>query len=173
MKRLFTLICLAALVCSCSQKNAMNCGNEILLAEGWTLSAEGDGNANTAIVPSTVAGTLYDNGFFPENLFAEENYKKVDKSIFDKTWTYETRFKVAKKAPHFELRFDGISYYADIWLNGVQIASADTTSGVFIVRRYDVTNLLEKENTLKVSVKRAQKGDLNIGFVDWNPKPVD
>lgn len=173
MKRLFTLICLAALVCSCSQKNAMNCGNEILLAEGWTLSAEGDGNAYTAIVPSTVAGTLYDNGFFPENLFAEENYKKVDKSIFDKTWTYETRFKVAKKAPHFELRFDGISYYADIWLNGVQIASADTTSGVFIVRRYDVTNLLEKENTLKVSVKRAQKGDLNIGFVDWNPKPVD
>lgn len=37
--------------------------------------------------------------------------------------------------------FDGLNYDADIFLNGKQIASADTTAGVFIRRAYDLTNL--------------------------------
>ena len=69
--------------------------------------------------------------------------------------------------------FDGLDYYADIFLNGAQLASADTTFGVFIQRKYDVTDLLKGSNRLEVKLRRAQKGDLNIGFVDWNPRPLD
>ena len=74
---------------------------------------------------------------------------------------------------HAELVFDGLGYYADVFLNGKQIASSDTTAGVFIRRAYDVTGLLKANNKLEVKLRRAQKGDLNIGFVDWNPRPLD
>lgn len=53
------------------------------------------------------------------------------------------------------------------------VASSDTTYGVFIKREYDVTDLLAKKNSIEVRVRRAQPGDLNIGFVDWNPRPLD
>jgi len=173
MKKIFTLILMAAAVCSCSQRHTLNCGDELLLNEGWTLSEDNSAINYPAIVPSTVAGTLYDNGYFPDNLFAEDNYNKVDVSIFENAWKYSTVFNVSKKAPYYELCFDGLNYYADIYLNGVQIASSDTTAGVFIKRSYDVTNLIENENKLEVSLKKATVGDLNIGFVDWNPNPFD
>ena len=33
--------------------------------------------------------------------------------------------------------------------------------------------MLDNKNTLKVKLRRAQSGDLNAGYVDWNPRPVD
>ena len=36
-----------------------------------------------------------------------------------------------------------------------------------------MTKLLQKKNTLEVKLRRAQSRDLNIGFVDWNPRPLD
>ena len=71
------------------------------------------------------------------------------------------------------LRFDGLNYYADIELNGQLLASADTTFGTFSVREFDVTPYIKGNNKLKVTLRRAVSGDLNHGFVDWNPRPVD
>ena len=31
----------------------------------------------------------------------------------------------------------------------------------------------ERSNKLEVTLERAHKGDLNVGYVDWNPRPVD
>ena len=121
-----------------------------------------------------MAGTLADAGYFGEGLLEARNYEKVDKAIFDDPWTYSTVFAGKPgKGQHAELVFDGLDYYADIFLNGKQLASADTTFGVFIPRKYDVTGLLKGRNKLEVKLRRAQKGDLNIGFVDWNPRPLD
>ena len=159
---------------ACSPKNTVPSGNREILAEGWTLSREGATETFAAQAPSTVAGTLADAGYFGEDLLVGRNYEKVDQAIFDDSWTYTTVFAGKPgKGQHAELVFDGLDYYADIFLNGKQLASADTTFGVFIRRKFDVTGLLKARNKLEVKLRRAQKGDLNIGFVDWNPRPLD
>ena len=174
MKKL-RFICLMAMMASlaCAKVTPVS-GDRTALSEGWTLSREGAAEKYAAQVPSTVAGTLYDNGFFGDGLLEGRNYEKVDKSIFDETWTYRTTFAgKPAKGQHAELVFDGLGYYADVFLNGTKLASSDTTAGVFIQRKYDVTRLLKGSNKLEVKLRRAQSGDLNIGFVDWNPRPLD
>ena len=136
----------------------------LLVLSQWTLSNESTGISCPANVPSTVAGTLIDNGIPFE-----------DKTIFDTPWTYTCNFGLdpISLKKHHRLRFDGISYRADITINGHVLATSDTTAGVFIIREFDVTPYLKENNVLQVKVLRAQKGDLNIGFVDWNPRPED
>ncbi len=172
-KSLFFLLTVAAIL-SCSPKNTVPGGSSQRLSDGWTLSRDGAAQRFDAAVPSTVAGTLYEAGFFGEDLLEGRNYEKADKAVFDDAWTYTTTFQGKPgKGQHAELVFDGLDYYADIFLNGKQIASADTTFGVFIRRSYDVSRLLRGSNKLEVKLRRAQKGDLNHGYVDWNPRPLD
>ena len=173
MKRILFITLVVAMT-ACSPKNTVPAGNRDVLTEGWTLSREGASETFAAQAPSTVAGTLVDAGYFGEDLLVGRNYEKADKAIFDDPWTYSTVFAGKPgKGQHAELVFDGLDYYADIFLNGKQLASADTTFGVFIRRKFDVTGLLKSRNKLEVKLRRAQKGDLNIGFVDWNPRPLD
>ena len=173
MKRLLIILSLATAFSACA-RNAVPSGNRQVLSEGWTLSREGSMEKFAAQAPSTVAGTLADAGYFGEGLLEARNYEKADKSVFDAPWTYTKTFTGKPgKGQHAVLVFDGLDYYADIYLNGKQIASSDTTFGPFIQRKYDVTKLLKNRNKLAVKLRRAQKGDLNIGFVDWNPRPLD
>lgn len=141
----------------------------------WTLQKEGSDEAISVTVPTTVAAALDDNGLLGENLFVGDNYFKQDKSQFDQAWTFATDFRTpCDKDARYTLQFNGLNFYADITLNGTKIASSDTTSGVFIRRTYDITPLARKigKNHLELTLRRAQKGDLNIGFVDWNPRPL-
>lgn len=171
-KTLYMILLLAASV-ACSKAPEL-CGNgEMLLEEGWEITSGTFGRSVPAKVPCTVAGALADAGYFGCDIFVNDNYSRVDKSIFDEEWTYSTSFRVDRKAESYILDFDGISYYADIFLNGRQLASSDTAKGVFIKRSFDITSIVKKNNTLEVKVRKAQSGDLNIGFVDWNPHPVD
>lgn len=141
----------------------------------WTLSREGDSSTYAATVPATVAGVLADCGYWGKDVLWGGNYFDIDKSIFDSAWTFKTSFDAApKRGKFYTIRFDGLGFYADIDLNGQRIASSDTTWGVFVRRSYDVTDLVTKKgNSLSVMLRRAQSGDLNVGYVDWNPRPVD
>ena len=173
MNKFCYFLSLAVVTAACAG-NAAPSGNRRVLTDGWTLTREGASEKFAAQVPSTVAGTLYEAGYFGEGLLEGRAYEKADKSIFDDTWTYTTTFAGKPgRGQHAELVFDGLNYYADVFLNGKQLASADTTAGVFIRRAYDVTKLLKKRNKLEVKLRRAQSGDLNHGFVDWNPHPLD
>lgn len=138
----------------------------------WTLQQQGARQKYQVTVPCTVAGALNQAGVFGEDLFLEDRYQAVDKSIFDQPWVYTTRFN-AEKGQCTILRFNGLNYRADIDLNGRRIASADTTCGTFCVREMDVTSLVKSRNTLKITVYRAQSGELNHGYVDWNPRALD
>ena len=167
------LIMTTGLLCACTQTVVLNSGDEYLL-DRWTLSQEGSGILHEVEVPSTVAGALCDQGVLGEDLLNGLNYFDADKSIFDDTWTYKTSFHLDKiENMCYELVFEGLNYYADIFVNDVCVASSDTTYGVFIKRAYDVTDLLKDRNSVEVNIRRAQPGDLNIGFVDWNPRPLD
>ncbi|MBQ7019580.1 MAG: glycoside hydrolase family 2 [Bacteroidales bacterium] len=172
MKKII-LIMAAGLLCACTQTIVLNSGDEHML-DRWTLNQEGTETYYDVQVPSTVAGALCDQGVFGEDLLDGLNYFDVDKSIFDKTWTYRTSFNLDKvEGQRYELVFNGLNYYADIFVNDTCVASSDTTYGVFIKRAYDVTDLLDKKNDIEVRIRRAQPRDLNIGFVDWNPRPLD
>ena len=172
MKKIW-LIFLAAALTACTQASVEN-GSVLALGEGWTLTGTIGEDSFDAVVPSTVAGTIYASGFYGDDLFVGRNYEKVDKTVFDDEWVYETEFTAKPaKGQHSELVFDGMNYRADIFLNGTQIAASDTTYGVFIRRSYDVEQLLAGRNRLEVRLRRALPGDLNIGFVDWNPRPLD
>lgn len=173
MKKNLMLILGTVILCGCAETISLNNGDEIIF-DKWTLCQENTDKIYDVQVPSTVAGALYEVGVLPENILDGDNYFDVDKSIFDKTWVYKTTFDLnLNDEQHYDLVFNGLNYYADIFVNDACIASSDTTYGVFIKREYDITSLLQKKNTIEVRVRRAQPGDLNIGFVDWNPRPLD
>lgn len=175
MKKIFGFIMAALLLCCCKQEESLilHPGEEYIITE-WTLNQEGSETSYDVEVPSTVAGVLADKGVLGEGLMEGDAYYDADKSMFDKKWIYKTSFRLdVNEGQHYDLIFNGLNYYADIFFNDTCIASSDTTFGVFIKRVYDVTDLLREENEVEVRIGRAQSGDLNIGFVDWNPRPLD
>ena len=148
----------------------------MILSDGWQCksTAVTDGSWYKASVPSTVMGVLTANGEYPDVLTGM-NYKKIDKSRFDVPWIYQKSFDLEnlRSDEHVTLRFEGISYSANIWLNDQLVAGRDVVKGPFRIFEFDVTRFAREHNTLKVEVFRAQLGDPNIGFVDWNPRPAD
>lgn len=163
---------------------------KILLKENWYVQQSGKINLKgpelstkeivasdwlKTSVPSTAMGVLTRNGQY-KDIFTGDNYKNIDKKQFDDSWWYIRQFETPqlKKDQHVTLHFDGINYYANIWLNGQLIASRDSVYGTFRRFEFDITDFLKKKNNiLAVEIFRAQPGDFNIGFVDWNPKPAD
>jgi len=126
-------------------------------------------------VPATIMGALTANGLY-EDLFLGDNYKKPDKKQFDGSWWYYTQFEIPQleSGSHAILQFDGINYYANIWLNGKLLASRDSVYGTFRRFGFDVSSFLKAgKNQIAVEIFRAQPGDFNMGFVDWNPRPAD
>lgn len=178
------LICAALLAGGCCTVE-----NEILLGDGWNvvssastslsgkeISLSGTDTAGwyDAVVPSTIMGTLVNNGVYADALEGM-NYDKIDKTLFDGPWWYrkEFRMQALNEGEHAELVFDGISYRANVWLNGRKVADADELYGTFRRHVIDVTDYVGRENVIAVEVFRAQPGEPNIGFVDWNPRPAD
>ena len=138
----------------------------------WTLQRKGDNTVYQAQVPCTVAGVLNQACVFGPNVLDQDNYKAIDKSVFDQPWVFTTHFS-AKTGLRHVLRFEGLNYYADIDLNGKRIASSDQVFGPYCVWEFDVTDAIKAKNVLTVTLRRAQSRDLNAGYVDWNPRPVD
>lgn len=189
--KLLTLTIILALVVmsvvSCHNNDEKH--HELLLSQSWKMqsSAKIDlsgrelsqkgvdiGTWYDAEVPSTVMGTLTRNGLYP-NILEGENYKKIDKSLFDCSWWYRTEFAIDKLQPneHLFLEMDGISYRANVWFNGEQIASKDVVFGPYRRFKFDITKYAKRKNVLAVELFRAKAGEPNIGFVDWNPRPAD
>ena len=163
---LFRLMLLPIILCS------SGCSSQGESLKKWTLQQEGSAQKYEVNVPCTVVGALNEAGALGENILDLDHYKQLDKAPFDKPWVFTTQFKTAR-GQHHVLRFEGLNFYADVELNGVKIASADTTFGTFSNREFDITSLARRNNTLKVTLRRAQSGDLNHGFADWNPRPLD
>ena len=191
MASLMVICCIAGTISLTLIRNAAPQDEDIQLKDGWYIKSSAatdlDGAALStegtefgdgwykASVPSTVLGALTaENGLYADAFYAK-NYAGIDREQFDTTWWYRTSFDVPalKEGQRAELAFDGLSYRADVWLNGRQIASADEFFGPFRQFAFDVTDVLEERNNLAVRVYRWQKGEFNIGFVDWNPRPAD
>ena len=93
------------------------------------------------------------------------------------SWWYRKDFTVpaAYKGKTVWLKFNGINYRANIWLNGKQIAKSDDVAGAWRTYEFNVTGAAKPgaENVLAVQVFAPTEHDLAITFVDWNPAPPD
>jgi len=105
------------------------------------------------------------------------NIPMAPDSPYSVSWWYRKAFTVpaAYKGKTIWLKFDGINYRANIWLNGKQIANSDDVAGAWRTYELNITAAAKpgSENVLAVQAFAPTDHDLAITFVDWNPAPPD
>jgi exo-1,4-beta-D-glucosaminidase len=148
---------------------------------------------NKATVPSTVVGTLVDDGVFKDPFFGMNlrslpgmtykigglfvHFPMDSTSPYAVPWWYRTSFKVpaTMRGKHVSLQFDGINYRANIWLNGKRLADSSQIAGSYRRFELNVTDRLSKSsaNVLAIEIFAPTPPDLQPTWVDWNPAPPD
>jgi len=146
-----------------------------------------------ATLPSTVLSALVEDKVYPDPytgtnlrsipgttypIFEDfSNIPMPPGSPFKQSWWYRTEFKLP---PEYDgktvwLGFDGINYRANVWMNGVQIASSEKLAGTWRLFQFDVTAAAKpgQSNALAVEIFPPQPHDLAITLVDWAPMPPD
>ena len=144
-------------------------------------------------VPTTVVAALVKDKTLPDPFFAMNlrglagvNYPigkdfsdiaMIPDSPYAQPWWYRKQFALPAtyKGKTVWLKFDGINYRANIWLNGKQIANSDDVAGAWRTYEFNVSGTAKPgaENVLAVQVFSPTEHDLAITFVDWNPAPPD
>jgi exo-1,4-beta-D-glucosaminidase len=150
------------------------CASEQLLTDEWRVQSSVTGESYDAQVPSTIMGTLTRNGRY-KGILEGLAYQQYDSKPFKCSWWYRRDFTLTDlgSTEHVLLVFDGICYRANVLVNGRLVASRDTLCGPFRRHVLDITAVAKAMNTLEVEVFPPQPGEPNIGFVDWNPRPLD
>src|SRR6204780_4303257 len=146
-----------------------------------------------ATVPTTVVAALVKDKTFPDPLFGMNlrdfpgvnypvganfsNIAMAPDSPYTVSWWYRKSFSVpgSYKGKTIWLKFDGINYRPNIWLNGKQIANSDDVAGAWRTYEFNITSAAKPgaENVLAVQAYAPTEHDLAITFVDWNPAPPD
>jgi exo-1,4-beta-D-glucosaminidase len=105
------------------------------------------------------------------------NIAMTPDSPYAASWWYRKTFAVppSYKGKTIWLKFNGINYRANIWLNGKQIANSNDVAGAWRTYEFNITKNAKPgaENVLAVQVFAPTEHDLAITFVDWNPAPPD
>ncbi len=144
---------------------------------GATISQPGYGASSwyPVTLPSTVMAGLVANNVYP-NVYFGTNLQSVP-DLTTQNWWYRGEFTASSAAAgqQYWLRFKGIAYRAQIWLNGVQLDS--NAVGSLVVHEYNVTSLIHPGavNAVAVLVTPPAHSCNNLSFctVDWNPEAPD
>lgn len=126
-------------------------------------------------IPSTVFSALVANGEYGEPYF-NNNLEKINPERFNSSWWYRKEFIIdnLNEDQFYSLGLLGLNYRANIWLNGILIAKADTIESPFRIFNIPLTvEKFHKSNVLAIEVFPPKLTDLTIGFVDWNPPAPD
>jgi beta-mannosidase len=113
------------LLVSCQQKDPiLVVSNEI--SDGWTFRQADKDEWLPATVPGCVHTDLLKNGKIEDPFYRmnEHNVQWIDKV----NWEYKTSFNIdpdAIKRDRIALDFKGLDTYADVFVNGTQVLSAD------------------------------------------------
>jgi exo-1,4-beta-D-glucosaminidase len=98
-------------------------------------------------------------------------------SPFACSWWYRTEFTVPADFQNRTtwLRFEGINYRANIWINGKKFADAADVAGAYRIYDFDVTQFVKPgaANAIAVETFAPTEKDLAMNWVDWNPAPPD
>jgi exo-1,4-beta-D-glucosaminidase len=143
-----------------------------------------------ATLPATVLGTLVDAGVYPDpfvgmNLrdipghgpFAQNfsNHEMPGESPFAVSWWFRREFKVPKGADRVVLRFDGINYRANLWVNGQLVADDKHITGAYRGFEFDISERVDRSgvNVMALEIEAPTSCELALTWVDWNPSPPD
>ena len=171
--------------------SAASVPESVELSHGWSFTSEtnvADGgdvvsqagykasNWYPVTVPSTVMAGLVANGVFTnDSLFMGMNLKSVP-DLSKQKWWYRGEFSAPENpGGQFWLRFKGIAYKAEIWLNGKLLDA--NAEGTMVIHEYNVTGLIKPggKNVVALKITPPMDGGKNLSFwyVDWNPAPPD
>jgi exo-1,4-beta-D-glucosaminidase len=118
-----------------------------------------------------IPGTTYPVG---ENF---SNLPMAEDSPYRCSWWYRKQFVIpaADKGRTVWLRFGGINYRANIWVNGKRIADSTQVAGAYRTYEFNITAdaLPGQTNVVAVETFAPTETDLGINWVDWNPCPPD
>ena len=105
------------------------------------------------------------------------NIAMASDSPYAVSWWYRKAFTIpaAYNGKTIWLKFNGINYRANLFLNGKQIAKSDDVAGAWRTYEFNITGTAKPgaENVLAVQAWAPTEHDLAITFVDWNPAPPD
>ncbi|HEX5353302.1 MAG TPA: glycoside hydrolase family 2 [Rhodanobacteraceae bacterium] len=124
---------------------------------------------------STVFAGLIQNGRF-SGVFTGDKLRRVNFEHFDIPWWYRTTFRLSDADKlHTFIVIKGIIPGADVWLNGVRLASRDEIAGAYAVHSLDAGKYVHNgTNVLAIKVYPANPNrDLSLSWIDWNPAPPD
>jgi exo-1,4-beta-D-glucosaminidase len=128
-----------------------------------------------AIVPGTVLGSMATTGVIEDPYFGI-NMQSVDPEQFKNPWWFRTSFNLgaADLEKTISLRFNGINYRADLWVNGKKVEGKENFAGTYRMFTFKINGFLrEGINTIALKMWQHADGEYSIGFVDWNPLPLD
>jgi exo-1,4-beta-D-glucosaminidase len=164
-------------------------------SEGAAISTVGFPSSGwyAAVLPSTVLSALVEDKVYPDP-YTGMNLRSIPgtsypifedfstimmppASPFRHSWWYRTEFKLPAddQGKVIWLGFDGINYRANVWMNGVKVASSEKLVGTWRLFQFDVTAAAKpgEANALAVEVFPPEPHDLAITLVDWAPMPPD
>jgi exo-1,4-beta-D-glucosaminidase len=167
----------------------------VVHADGAVISKAGFPTSDwyPAGVPGTVLSALVDDKVYPDP-YSGLNLRSIPgtsypifedfstimmppASPFRQSWWYRTEFKLPAdyRGKTVWLGLDGINYRANIWMNGVEIASSGQVAGTWRLFRLDVTSAAQpgETNSLAIEIAPPLPRDLAITLVDWAPMPPD
>ncbi|WP_083852398.1 glycosyl hydrolase 2 galactose-binding domain-containing protein [Pseudoxanthomonas sp. GW2] len=143
-------------------------GEGVWILDDWSLAAARDLGAGgsgavlsrdpinargwlPATVPGTVLTTLVDRGVYPDPDHGLDNIG-IPEALNRQDWWYRSAFEVPAELEgrHLRLRFNGINYAGEVWLNGERIGD---TRGAFIRGEFDVTAHLRPGQRNVVAVR--------------------
>ncbi len=146
-----------------------------------------------ATVPTTVLAAQVASGEFKDPYFGTnlreipgttypvgENFSKLpmpNDSPYFCSWWYRKEFVVpaTERGKSILLRFGGINYRANIWLNGKRVADSAKVAGAYRTYEFDISDdvVTGKSNVLAVETFAPTETELGVNWVDWNPCPPD
>ncbi|MBG0860593.1 MAG: glycoside hydrolase family 2 [Bacteroidales bacterium] len=176
---------------ACSNSDEQAASKVVVLSSGWKMmpeeKLEGTGEEsisqngfNTggwleAVVPGTVLGSMATKGVIIDPYFGI-NMQNVDPGQFSQPWWFRTTFSLTGEdlKKNISLRFNGINYRADLWVNGRMVADKNTFAGTYRMFTFNINDYVrEGENAVALKMLQHADGEYSIGFVDWNPLPRD
>ncbi len=117
-----------------------------------------------------IPGTTYPIGTFFSNQEVPAD------SPYACGWWYRTTFAaIRRNGQRTWLRFAGINYSSEIWVNGHLIADRKRVAGAYRRYEFDITDWVHEGRSNVVAVETFAPGAKNLGinWVDWNPCPAD
>jgi hypothetical protein len=139
--RSFRLLFALALALCANARLAAQLPSSTAVSSGWRLqdaaqakesgavissAAYDDRSWYPATVPGTVLTTLVKNGVYPEPLYGENaRPESIPESLNTTSYWYRTTLVVPRSylGRHVWLRFAGINYSAELWVNGKDVGS--------------------------------------------------